>query len=90
MADGLTEKGSTSRVPPFPPTDSISSYEAQIVSLKQERQQQQQDCEEKERELGHLKQLLARAHPLDTLEKQMEKVGAGVASALPGPGEEVG
>ncbi|XP_047388868.1 rab GTPase-binding effector protein 2 isoform X1 [Sciurus carolinensis] len=53
--------------------DSISSYEAQIVSLKQERQQQQQDCEEKERELGHLKQLLARAHPLDTLEKQMEK-----------------
>uniref|UniRef100_A0A8D2JPA5 Rab GTPase-binding effector protein 2 n=1 Tax=Sciurus vulgaris TaxID=55149 RepID=A0A8D2JPA5_SCIVU len=53
--------------------DSISSYEAQIASLKQERQQQQQDCEEKERELGHLKQLLARAHPLDTLEKQMEK-----------------
>lgn len=53
--------------------DSISSYEAQIASLKQERQQQQQDCEEKERELGHLKQLLARAHPLDSLEKQMEK-----------------
>ncbi|KAM5228404.1 rab GTPase-binding effector protein 2 [Ctenodactylus gundi] len=53
--------------------DSISSYEAQIASLKQERQQQQQDCEEKERELSHLKQLLARAHPLDSLEKQMEK-----------------
>uniref|UniRef100_I3MTU8 Rab GTPase-binding effector protein 2 n=1 Tax=Ictidomys tridecemlineatus TaxID=43179 RepID=I3MTU8_ICTTR len=59
--------------------DSISSYEAQIASLKQERQQQQQDSEEKERELGHLKQLLARAHPLDSLEKQMEKVGVGVA-----------
>ncbi|XP_036268806.1 rab GTPase-binding effector protein 2 isoform X3 [Pipistrellus kuhlii] len=53
--------------------DSISSYEAQIASLKQERQQQQQDCEERERELGRLKQLLARAHPLDSLEKQMEK-----------------
>ncbi|XP_023596779.1 rab GTPase-binding effector protein 2 [Trichechus manatus latirostris] len=53
--------------------DSISSYEAQIASLKQEWQQQQQDCEEKERELGRLKQLLSRAHPLDSLEKQMEK-----------------
>ncbi|EFB22098.1 hypothetical protein PANDA_017175, partial [Ailuropoda melanoleuca] len=53
--------------------ESISSYEAQITSLKQERQQQQQDCEEKERELGRLKQLLSRAHPLDSLEKQMEK-----------------
>ncbi|CAK6444927.1 unnamed protein product [Pipistrellus nathusii] len=53
--------------------DSISSYEAQIASLKQERQQQQQDCEEREQELGRLKQLLARAHPLDSLEKQMEK-----------------
>ncbi|XP_022444114.1 rab GTPase-binding effector protein 2 isoform X2 [Delphinapterus leucas] len=53
--------------------DSISSYEAQITSLKQERQQQQQDCEEKERELGRLKELLSRAHPLDSLEKQMEK-----------------
>ncbi|KAB0394837.1 hypothetical protein E2I00_008071 [Balaenoptera physalus] len=53
--------------------DSISSYEAQIASLKQERQQQQQDREEKERELGRLKQLLSRAHPLDSLEKQMEK-----------------
>ncbi|KAF6271703.1 rabaptin, RAB GTPase binding effector protein 2 [Rhinolophus ferrumequinum] len=53
--------------------DSISSYEAQLTSLKQERQQQQQDFEEKERELGHLKQLLSRAHPLDSLEKQMEK-----------------
>ncbi|CAK7302929.1 Rab GTPase-binding effector protein 2 [Vulpes lagopus] len=53
--------------------DSISSYEAQITSLKQERQQQQQDCEEKDRELGRLKQLLSRAHPLDSLEKQMEK-----------------
>lgn len=53
--------------------DSISSYEAQIASLKQEQQQQQQDCEEKERELGRLKQLLSRAHPLDSLEKQMEK-----------------
>ncbi|XP_058142123.1 rab GTPase-binding effector protein 2 isoform X2 [Dasypus novemcinctus] len=53
--------------------DSISSYEARITSLKQERQQQQQDCEEKERELGRLKQLLSRAHPLDSLEKQMEK-----------------
>ncbi|XP_029805771.1 rab GTPase-binding effector protein 2 isoform X4 [Suricata suricatta] len=53
--------------------DSISSYEAQITSLKQERQQQQQECEEKERELGRLKQLLSRAHPLDSLEKQMEK-----------------
>ncbi|KAF5914752.1 rab GTPase-binding effector protein 2 isoform X1 [Diceros bicornis minor] len=53
--------------------DSISSYEAQIATLKQERQQQQQDCEEKERELGRLKQLLSRAHPLDSLEKQMEK-----------------
>ncbi|KAK2488543.1 hypothetical protein MC885_000862, partial [Smutsia gigantea] len=50
--------------------DSISSYEAQITSLKQERQQ---DCEEKERELGRLKQLLSRANPLDSLEKQMEK-----------------
>lgn len=57
--------------------DSISSYEAQITSLKQERQQQQLDCEEKERELGRLKQLLSRAHPLDSLEKQMEKVGVG-------------
>lgn len=53
--------------------DSISSYEAQITALKQERQQQQQDCEEKERELGRLKQLLSRAYPLDSLEKQMEK-----------------
>ncbi|KAL4836459.1 hypothetical protein H8958_021094 [Nasalis larvatus] len=53
--------------------DSISSYEAQIAALKQERQQQQQHCEEKERELGRLKQLLSRAHPLDSLEKQMEK-----------------
>ncbi|EHH60276.1 hypothetical protein EGM_11605, partial [Macaca fascicularis] len=53
--------------------DSISSYEAQITALKQERQQQQQHCEEKERELGRLKQLLSRAHPLDSLEKQMEK-----------------
>ncbi|XP_060028984.1 rab GTPase-binding effector protein 2 isoform X4 [Erinaceus europaeus] len=53
--------------------DSIGSYEAQIKALKQERQQQQQDCEEKERELGRLKQLLSRAHPLDSLEKQMEK-----------------
>ncbi|XP_004615993.2 rab GTPase-binding effector protein 2 isoform X2 [Sorex araneus] len=53
--------------------DSIGSYEAQISSLKQERQQQQQDCEEKERELSRLKQLLSRAHPLDSLEKQMEK-----------------
>uniref|UniRef100_A0A452RLK6 Rab GTPase-binding effector protein 2 n=1 Tax=Ursus americanus TaxID=9643 RepID=A0A452RLK6_URSAM len=53
--------------------ESISSYEAQITSLKQERQQQQQDCEEKERELGRLKRLLSRAHPLDSLEKQMEK-----------------
>uniref|UniRef100_A0A8C0PD33 Rabaptin coiled-coil domain-containing protein n=1 Tax=Canis lupus familiaris TaxID=9615 RepID=A0A8C0PD33_CANLF len=53
--------------------DSISSYEAQITSLKQERQQQQQDCEEKDRELGRLKQLLSQAHPLDSLEKQMEK-----------------
>lgn len=57
--------------------DSISSYETQIAALKQERQQQQQDSEEKDRELGHLKQLLARAHPLDSLEKQMEKVGVG-------------
>ncbi|XP_063082804.1 rab GTPase-binding effector protein 2 isoform X2 [Cavia porcellus] len=53
--------------------DSISSYEAQIAALKQERQQQQQDCEEKERELSRLQQLLARAHPLDSLEKEMEK-----------------
>uniref|UniRef100_A0A2K5LYE2 Rab GTPase-binding effector protein 2 n=1 Tax=Cercocebus atys TaxID=9531 RepID=A0A2K5LYE2_CERAT len=53
--------------------DSISSYEAQIAALKQEQQQQQQHCEEKERELGRLKQLLSRAHPLDSLEKQMEK-----------------
>ncbi|XP_052567924.1 rab GTPase-binding effector protein 2 isoform X1 [Peromyscus californicus insignis] len=53
--------------------DSISSYETQIAALKQERQQQQQDSEEKDRELGHLKKLLARAHPLDSLEKQMEK-----------------
>uniref|UniRef100_A0A2K6B970 Rab GTPase-binding effector protein 2 n=1 Tax=Macaca nemestrina TaxID=9545 RepID=A0A2K6B970_MACNE len=58
--------------------DSISSYEAQITALKQERQQQQQHCEEKERELGRLKQLLSRAHPLDSLEKQMEKVGVGM------------
>ncbi|XP_077841932.1 rab GTPase-binding effector protein 2 isoform X6 [Macaca mulatta] len=56
-----------------PGADSISSYEAQITALKQERQQQQQHCEEKERELGRLKQLLSRAHPLDSLEKQMEK-----------------
>lgn len=55
--------------------DSISSYEAQIAALKQERQQQQQDCEEKEREVGRLKHLLSRTHPLDSLEKQMEKVG---------------
>lgn len=61
------------KYPPFLPTDSISSYETQIAALKQERQQQQQDSEEKDRELGHLKQLLARAHPLDSLEKQMEK-----------------
>ncbi|XP_012494534.1 PREDICTED: rab GTPase-binding effector protein 2 isoform X3 [Propithecus coquereli] len=53
--------------------ESISSYEAQIASLKQERQQQQQDWEEKERELVRLKQLLSRTHPLDSLEKQMEK-----------------
>lgn len=53
--------------------DSISSYETQIAALKQEQQQRQQDCEEKERELGHLRQLLTRAHPLDSLEKQMEK-----------------
>ncbi|KAL2766304.1 rab GTPase-binding effector protein 2 [Daubentonia madagascariensis] len=53
--------------------DSISSYEAQIASLKQERQQQQQDYEEKDRELVRLKQLLSRTHPLDSLEKQMEK-----------------
>lgn len=66
--------------PPSCPADSISSYEAQIASLKQERQQQQQDCEEREQELGRLKQLLARAHPLDSLEKQMEKVGFGRAS----------
>uniref|UniRef100_A0A8C0PW31 Rab GTPase-binding effector protein 2 n=2 Tax=Canis lupus familiaris TaxID=9615 RepID=A0A8C0PW31_CANLF len=59
--------------PRRPGADSISSYEAQITSLKQERQQQQQDCEEKDRELGRLKQLLSRAHPLDSLEKQMEK-----------------
>ena len=69
--------------PPSPPPDSISSYEAQITALKQERQQQQQDCEEKERELGRLKQLLSRAYPLDSLEKQMEKVGIGMASLLP-------
>lgn len=62
--------------------DSISSYETQIAALKQERQQQQQDFEEKDRELGHLKQLLARAHPLDSLEKQMEKVGVGQRPAL--------
>uniref|UniRef100_A0A8C0PCY7 Rab GTPase-binding effector protein 2 n=1 Tax=Canis lupus familiaris TaxID=9615 RepID=A0A8C0PCY7_CANLF len=59
--------------PRLPGADSISSYEAQITSLKQERQQQQQDCEEKDRELGRLKQLLSQAHPLDSLEKQMEK-----------------
>uniref|UniRef100_A0A452TNM8 Rabaptin coiled-coil domain-containing protein n=1 Tax=Ursus maritimus TaxID=29073 RepID=A0A452TNM8_URSMA len=65
--------------------ESISSYEAQITSLKQERQQQQQDCEEKERELGRLKRLLSRAHPLDSLEKQMEKVGVtGKMSRRPG------
>ncbi|TKC50505.1 hypothetical protein EI555_019133 [Monodon monoceros] len=66
--------------------DSISSYEAQIMSLKQERQQQQQDCEEKERELGRLKELLSRAHPLDSLEKQMEKVGVGIAYPPPPQG----
>ncbi|KAJ8798647.1 hypothetical protein J1605_016450 [Eschrichtius robustus] len=66
--------------------DSISSYEAQIASLKQERQQQQQDREEKERELGRLKQLLSRAHPLDSLEKQMEKVGVGTAYPPPPQG----
>lgn len=70
---------------PAPP-DSISSYEAQLTSLKQERQQQQQDLEEKERELGRLKQLLSRAHPLDSLEKQMEKVGVGMDSPHPHPG----
>ncbi|KAM9584232.1 rab GTPase-binding effector protein 2 isoform 2-T2 [Trichechus inunguis] len=44
-----------------------------MKAVAEERQQQQQDCEEKERELGRLKQLLSRAHPLDSLEKQMEK-----------------
>ncbi|EHB11841.1 Rab GTPase-binding effector protein 2 [Heterocephalus glaber] len=53
--------------------DSISSYEAQLSALKQERQQQQQDCEEKQWELSRLQQLLARAHPRDSLEKEMEK-----------------
>ncbi|XP_036047932.1 rab GTPase-binding effector protein 2 isoform X2 [Onychomys torridus] len=53
--------------------DSISGYETQVAALKQERRQQQQDSEEKDRELDRLKQLLARAHPLDSLEKQMEK-----------------
>lgn len=53
--------------------DSISSYEAQIASLKQEWRRQQQDSEEKERELGRLRQLLSRTRPLDSLEQQMEK-----------------
>ncbi|XP_056661505.1 rab GTPase-binding effector protein 2 isoform X2 [Monodelphis domestica] len=53
--------------------DSISSYEARISSLEQERKQQQQDQEARERELARLKQLLSRSHPLDSLEKQMEK-----------------
>lgn len=81
MASALTL---SSALPVSP--DSISSYEAQITSLKQERQQQQQDCEEKERELGRLKQLLSRAHPLDSLEKQMEKVGVGIAYPPPPQG----
>ena len=76
----------SSALPALP--DSISSYEAQITSLKQERQQQQQDCEEKERELGRLKQLLSRAHPLDSLEKQMEKVGVGIVYLPPPRGLE--
>lgn len=50
--------------------DSISSYEAQISALQQERQQ---DHEEKERELSRLQQLLAQAQPRDSLEKEMEK-----------------
>ncbi|XP_038618638.1 LOW QUALITY PROTEIN: rab GTPase-binding effector protein 2 [Tachyglossus aculeatus] len=53
--------------------DSISSYEAQISSLEQERRQEQQSREARERELSRLKQLLSRSHPLDSLEKQMEK-----------------
>ncbi|XP_074165225.1 rab GTPase-binding effector protein 2 isoform X2 [Sminthopsis crassicaudata] len=53
--------------------DSISSYEARISSLEQERKQQLQDQEARERELSRLKQLLSRSHPLDSLEKQMEK-----------------
>ncbi|KFO33550.1 Rab GTPase-binding effector protein 2 [Fukomys damarensis] len=53
--------------------DSISSYEAQISALQQERQQRQQDHEEKERELSRLQQLLAQAQPRDSLEKEMEK-----------------
>ncbi|XP_044512750.1 rab GTPase-binding effector protein 2 isoform X3 [Gracilinanus agilis] len=53
--------------------DSISSYEARISSLEQERKQQQQDQEAREREMARLKQLLSRSHPLDSLEKQMEK-----------------
>ena len=78
----ITLERAGTKYPPFLPTDSISSYETQIAALKQERQQQQQDFEEKDRELGHLKQLLARAHPLDSLEKQMEKVGVGQRPAL--------
>ncbi|XP_027718626.1 rab GTPase-binding effector protein 2 isoform X2 [Vombatus ursinus] len=53
--------------------DSISSYEARISSLEQERKQQLLDQEARERELSRLKQLLSRSHPLDSLEKQMEK-----------------
>uniref|UniRef100_A0A6I8NML8 Rab GTPase-binding effector protein 2 n=1 Tax=Ornithorhynchus anatinus TaxID=9258 RepID=A0A6I8NML8_ORNAN len=53
--------------------DSISSYEARISSLEQERRQEQQVREARDRELSRLKQLLTRSHPLDSLEKQMEK-----------------
>ncbi|XP_030065844.1 rab GTPase-binding effector protein 2 isoform X1 [Microcaecilia unicolor] len=50
--------------------DSISSYETQIATLQRE---QIQYREQKERELSQLKRWVSRTHPLESLEKQMEK-----------------
>ncbi|XP_029462966.1 rab GTPase-binding effector protein 2 isoform X2 [Rhinatrema bivittatum] len=50
--------------------DSIGSYEARIAALQRE---QIQYRELKERELSQLKKLASHAHPLESLEKQMEK-----------------
>nr|XP_033803056.1 rab GTPase-binding effector protein 2 isoform X2 [Geotrypetes seraphini] len=50
--------------------DSISSYEAQIATLQRE---QILYRELKERELNQLKRRVSQTHPLESLEKQMEK-----------------